>query len=125
MKSKLLGRYRLGRGYVRVLITGDGSGCFYVFPDDQSIPTIEIGLNDKFFERALEVAMHEAMELCFHVMGCQLEPAGNQTLSNDGYVFHCTHPQFSEAVSRVACFIAHIYCDLQRAHRKYHRQKKG
>jgi len=109
----------VGSSLVDVFVDPNMSGgSFQLYPDENSLPQIIIGLDRGTFWQCMEVAMHEAMEMAMSCGGHRLERTGLATDSADNYHFIMNHPQFSDIVARTAYFSEVVRKPLKKAWKK-------
>ena len=114
IKEVEVGIYELGYDNVRLFIMPGRAGHFSLNPDKEQ-PLIKIGGEYTKWQDFYAVALHEAME--FALTRGNHRYAGSQDLSCDsgGFLFMCSHAQFSDCCVKAAEFLATSYKDLRLA----------
>lgn len=124
-KSRKLGTYWMGWGYVEVWVNpNDMDGSFESPNIHGGLQVMVIGLANPDYGQVLGLVVHEAMEATMCDIGVRFSKAPTyiETCS-DSYHFMMNHNEFSEAAARVGHFINHLQVDLMKAHVKHHKKK--
>lgn len=123
MKQIHVGTYQLGWSNVDLFLMPDNDGgCFYMAPDDKSIPRIKVGLLDCVWTEVVNTLIHEALELVLARRYLRFIPTGRLSSSHDSYHFHFDHNQFTESVTELAGFLVAVLPDVRKAFEKARRK---
>lgn len=122
MKQIHVGTYTLGWFYVDLyLIPDTDGGCFYMAPDDKSMPRIKVGIADTWPE-VVSTLIHEALELVLTRRHLRFITSGRISTSPESLTFHFDHNQFNESVTELAGFLVVALPDVATAFRKVNRK---
>lgn len=119
---KKIGTFPIGAREIELYTdTTSGNGSF-----DHNQPMVHmiIGLQHCSWWHCLEVALHEALELILSDLNCRYVPDVSYGDTADEYIFHFSHPQFSEAMGRLGNFMAAITPELSTAYDDFQNPKK-
>lgn len=119
----LIGTYELCHLNVDLYaLTRESGGYLYTIPDKNRLPRIKIGLcHERWFE-CLEVLMHETFE--FALLQYRYCQTWRFTSGHDGYSFHFTHDEFTEACGASAIFLAQCMPAMAQAYNLHRKKKK-
>lgn len=98
-------------------------GCFYLCPDDASLPRIKIAIGSKHWVNVVGIALHESFEFLTARLLCRYQKSG-VIGDHASYLFSFNHCQFSDLCQRQAIFIAQLLPALSEAYRKHGGGKK-
>lgn len=118
-----VGIYRCGVSNIELYgLTHDHGGCFYVQPDNKSMPRMKVGLAYDYWWEVVNVLMHESFEYLAVQRNLRMIPCGNHTNASDVYRFHLDHNDMTQLIADQAYFLTKCLPDLARVWKK-HRPK--
>jgi len=125
LSERVLGVFTLGHENVRLVLRPGLGGDFDTAPDDKGACIIRIGGDTKSKFRLISVLLHEVLEVSLHRLHARMAVSTDFTNSSDTFIFHMDHNQFSMACAMSADFITPALPVLEKAWRKWHRDKKA
>lgn len=124
MSTKKIGTFQLGTRNVDLIVnTQDSSGCLWFRPNNKSNAAIQVGINGTVSE-VCDTLLHEAMEFALAELRCRYSCQPGFNRGNDDYIFHVTHPQFSDACAMASSFQQQALLPLLKARKKLHDKVK-
>ncbi len=124
MKKKL-SKYQFGRIAVRLAVR-DGTGAeFNASSSEFGLYEMCIGIDYPSWGDVVSVLTHESTELAFAQMNLRFRPDMDYAHASDGYIFHCDHNEFSEAIARTGWLISQCIDELQTAWVKHQKGRKS
>jgi hypothetical protein len=121
MKSKFIGKFRLGDAWVRLYACSQlGGGSFSCTPPDKGQPIIQVDIDNPSAEKMTGVLLHEAVEMCLCSHELRYEHSGKWNGDSADYTFIMTHPQFGRVMADVGEFMCHALPAMAKAFSKRH-----
>jgi hypothetical protein len=115
----LVGRYKLGFKYVRLIVdTTTANGSVDLVPDDKETTKIVIGIDSPWSE-SLSVFLHEVYEGTLIDLHTRYKARPSYSDESSDFIFVVSHNQLSEAHERVGVFLAESLPDFTKAYKKY------
>ena len=124
MKQRIVGVFSIGFEDCQLVLREGTGGEFFNCPGKAKIPRIKIGADTRWGE-VVAAVLHEAMEFTLNRLRCRYDCSYDLAQDHAGYVFMATHPQFSDACSRSALFLAECHDKLKKDWRAWNRRPSG
>lgn len=118
MKQRVIGTYVIGFEQVKLVLTDDDGGAFYLIPSDGGVPIMNVGADFESWHKVVEVLLHETAEFAMMRQGARFSPSPDHAADHGGYFFVMDHQKFSQVMAMVAEFAAAALPDLAEAWNK-------
>ncbi|MCP4122219.1 MAG: hypothetical protein GY751_10740 [Bacteroidetes bacterium] len=121
---KNIGQFDCGYVKITVYVKEGRGGCFYIFPDKEQLPYIEIGVDDDSLGELITVLHHEVYELVYTFLGNRYTKTCKMSSDASRFIFHMSHNEFSEGCCWASEAITKIQPLLTKEYNIFKIQKK-